>query len=255
MRQTVVRGTVLVYTALLVGPVAPLVAGESRGLLAAGCAVGAVVGALATAGQELTAPDASWPLGVAGLVAPLLWLLPAAGESSIEAAVLSPWAVGASASIAWLLVVAGVGALHNARRREAARTVVTFSARPPREQRRQLQIAVATVTGVGGLTAVAFAVLGSGIEFTTLLPLTILPTILPALDDDDGRDVSVTDHGLLVENSLHGWARFEGYDHTDDALVVASSGLGGTQRFDTDDIDDVDAVVNALDSYLPRLDS
>jgi hypothetical protein len=65
----------------------------------------------------------------------------------------------------------------------------------------------------------------------------------------------VTDRGLLVENSLHGWARFEGYDHTDDALVVASSGLGGTQRFDTDDIDDVDAVVDALDSYLPCLDS
>jgi hypothetical protein len=253
MRQRVARGVTLVYTALLVGPVAPLVAGESWGLLAAGCAVGAVVGALATAG-DAPAPDASWPLGVAGLVAPLCWLVPAAGESSVEAAVLSPWAVGASASVAWLLVVVAVAELRDAQHREAARTLVEFSARPPRKQRRQLRYATATLAGTAVLVAVSIAVLDSGVGFTTLLPLTILPTVLPALDDDDGRAVSVTDRGLLVEGSLHDWAQFEGYEHTDGTLVVAGSGLALTRKFDTDDIEDTDAVVDALDGYLPRLD-
>jgi len=251
MRQTVVRGTVLVYSALLVSPVVPLVAGNSRWLLVAGLATGAVVGALATAERDMNAPEASWTHGVAGLVVPLGWLLPAVGEPTVRKAVLSPWAVGASASIAWLFVVAGVGALRNAKRRENARTIVAFSARPPKRQRRHLQIAVAAVVGVAGLVVAGIAVLGSGIESTTLLPLTTLLTILSVLDEE--QEMSVTDRGLIVESTVQAWEKFEGYEHTEDTLVVTAAGLGGTRRFDTDDIDDVDAVVNALDDYLPRL--
>jgi hypothetical protein len=85
----------------------------------------------------------------------------------------------------------------------------------------------------------------------TLLPLTTLLTILPVLDEE--QEMSVTDRGLIVGNTVQGWEKFEGYEHTEDTLVVTAAGLGGTRRLDTDDIDDVNAVVDALDDYLPRL--
>jgi hypothetical protein len=253
-QQRLVLGTVILYSALLLGPVVPLVTGEhdAWGLLAVGCVVGAVVGALATVGREMTAPDASWPLGVAGLVLPLGWFLPAVGESSVEAAVLSPWAVGASASIAWLVVGMGVGALRNAQRREKARTVVAFSAPRPKAQRRQLAVALVVIMGLSVAVTVGIGLLSSGIEVTTLLPLTIVPVFFATLDED--VDCAVTDRGLRVENTVHEWENFAGYECDDGVLSVVSHGRTGTQRFEAEDIEDLDAVCDALGRYLPRLD-
>lgn len=118
MRQRTVRGVVILYSALLLGPVAG--EGDAWGLLAVGWGVGTVVGGLVTAGHDLTAPDATWRLGIAGLVVPLGWFVPAAGESSVETALLSPWMVGASASVVRLGVVMAVGGVCNAQRREQA---------------------------------------------------------------------------------------------------------------------------------------
>lgn len=255
MHQRIVRGILILYGALLLGPVAPLVAGEGDawGLLAVGCGVGAVVSGLATVGRDLTAPDATWRLGIAGLVAPLGWVVPAASEQSLEAALLSPWAVGASASVAWLAVVMAVGGVRNAQRREQARTVVEFSARRPSAQRRQLALALATIMGISLAVTVGIGVLGSGVDVTTLMPLTIVPVFFATLNED--VEASVTDCGLITDGAVRGWDTFEGYEHDDDVLSVVSHGRAGTQQFDADDIEDVDAVLDALDRYLPRLDS
>lgn len=245
----------ILYSALLFGPVAPLVAGESGawGLLAVGWGVGAVVGGLVTAGHDLTAPDVTWRLGTAGLVVPLGWFVPAAGESSVKAVLLSPWMVGASASVAWVGVAVAVCGVRNTQRRERAQTLAEFSARRPRAQRRQLALAHAVIIGSSLVVAVGIVVFGSGVDVTTLMPLTLIPVFFFTLNEE--VEVSVTDCGLIIDGVVRGWDTFEGYEHNNGVLSVVSHGWAGTQQFDTNDLGDIDAVLDALDGHLPCLDT
>jgi hypothetical protein len=255
MHQRIVRGTVILYSALLLGPVAPWVAGEGDAwvLLAVGCGVGAVIGGLATAERELIAPGATWRLGIAGLVVPLGWFVPIARNSSVESVLLSPWTVGASASVAWLLVIMAVGGHRNAKRREQARTIVEFSARPPESQRRRLAIALAFIMFSGFAVVAVFAVVGEEFSMLTLIPSVTVPVFFAIINDE--REVAVTDRGLIIGNMIHRWEKFEGYECDDDVLSVVGSASVGTQRFEIDDIENVGVVRSALGDYLPRLDS
>lgn len=72
------------------------------------------------------------------------------------------------------------------------------------------------------------------------------------------RTYRATPEGITRERrlhtSFHPWEAFDGYERTATGLVVRrSSPLGPSIRCDTDDIEDVEAVVEALDAYLDRL--
>jgi len=79
--------------------------------------------------------------------------------------------------------------------------------------------------------------------------------VAPAAGAANSRTFRVTDAGLVVERPLQRrfrpWAAISGYTLTDDALVVQQSAWWRlSHRCDRADIDDVDAVVTALDDAI-----
>lgn len=66
------------------------------------------------------------------------------------------------------------------------------------------------------------------------------------------RELTITDVGLVDGVSVHDWDRYERFEVTDDALVLHEHGLGSKTRFPLDRIEDLDAVVEALERHLDR---
>jgi hypothetical protein len=87
-----------------------------------------------------------------------------------------------------------------------------------------------------------------------------LPALLPTWlalfqDDSQHREVAITDAGLHVEQGLHNWEQFSGYERTDETLTLARSDwYRSTLSFDIADIDDPETVTAELGRYLRKND-
>jgi hypothetical protein len=252
MRRTLVRWLSVSYSGLLVAPLLPFLLGDTLAALGGGVAAGAVVGALATSGRDVVDAVDARSRGVAGIVVPLAWAGPALFAESFVAAVLSPWAVGVAAAPVWVLVQALVTVIRNEERREGAETVLTFEARAPKRSR-QLLLGFGVGSSVLAIAVVgATRILGTGGEATTsVLPAAMVPAILVSVLYEK-RTVAVTDAGLVVDGALKGWDRFEGYELDDDALRLSAAGRFGDQEFDRADVEDPEAVADALERFVPR---
>lgn len=68
------------------------------------------------------------------------------------------------------------------------------------------------------------------------------------------RELTVTDSGIVEGVRLHEWDRYERFEVTEDALVLHQPGFGSKTTFPLDRIEDLDAVVDALERHLERLE-
>ena len=67
------------------------------------------------------------------------------------------------------------------------------------------------------------------------------------------RQYELVDAGLITAFGYLPWAEFDGYETTDEALLLYGNVWPfGTIAYDRASVDDLDAVVEALDRYLPR---
>jgi len=67
------------------------------------------------------------------------------------------------------------------------------------------------------------------------------------------RRYELVDAGLITAFGFLPWAQFDGYEYTDEALVLYGSVWPfGTIAYDRASIDDPEAVLDALDRYLPQ---
>lgn len=67
------------------------------------------------------------------------------------------------------------------------------------------------------------------------------------------RRYELVDAGLITAFGYLPWAEFDGYEVTDEALLLYGNVWPfGTIAYDRASVDEFDAVVEALDSYLPR---
>jgi hypothetical protein len=249
MRRTALRLTLVVYVALLVAPAATLLPGPTWTLFAAGTVPGAIAGAVVTRKGDAAAWLSTVPRGVAGLLAALLWVVPAAASGAI----LTPWTVGVLAALPWLVALSTASHCRMQDRIEAATTLVTFEARPPRSQRRQMTVAATALVAFGIAVGVAFVLFTGGVE--NLATLAWLPGMLSVfvvvLSNRQEREVTITDAGITVQNHLQGWDSIEGFEVTEEAVVFSRSDwYRSSFRFDRDDIDDTDAVEAALNEQL-----
>ena len=252
-RRERVVGAFLV--AFAVGVTAPLPAvldapGEG-GVLAASAGVGVGVGLVVAAGvgqsDEL----------VGALAAPRYLLVPGVGvvtwtvgaflqAPALRATALAPYAVAfagcALGVAAWVLA----RDVHDRRRRETARTAVSFEAPLAPRSRRAMRLGgVATVFG-GVVAAVGLSVGDDPTFAFTYLPLSATGVVFFALSRTD-REVHVADEALFVNRSRRSWSDFESVRVEDDVLVVDGRGRWtGTLRFDATEIEDIDGVVAAI---------
>ncbi|MXR50385.1 hypothetical protein GRX03_02020 [Halovenus sp. WSH3] len=241
------------YTGLLAAPVGTYVGDSTPVVLAGGLVGGAVVGGVLVWDHDPTDWLRGWRVpALAGL--PAVWLGPIL--RGLPASEPAPWAafLGVAALVPGLLAIALAAHARRRDRLAGATTHVTFTVRPAPGVRRQRKLGVGVVLGMSLLVAVGFPlVLGETISPTDVLWLSpSLPVWFVIFQDSDGREVAVTSEGLRVEQALHDWETFEGYERSDDALrLTRSQWYQSTFAFDTSDIDDPDAVVEALGRYLP----
>lgn len=129
----------------------------------------------------------------------------------------------------------------------AAEPLATWSARQPARQRRQRRraSAVLTVLWVGSIVAVTAT---TGAVPFWLLPLGV--STMYGLYPDRRREFVALPAGLKRGISVTSWDRYEGYELTDDALVVHAGGLTGDVRCERAEIEDETRVVAALDELL-----
>ena len=131
---------------------------------------------------------------------------------------------------------------------------VEWEARWPRRWRRVARGAVVASFALIGVGLVAIFVFdhewGWGAYYFLLVGAPLMNLLNP-------RAFRATEAGLVVEHPLQRrfrpWSAFDGYELTDDALVVRSvARWRPSHRCDRTDIEDLEAVVAALDGNLPR---
>lgn len=253
MHGRALRLSLVCYAGLLVAPTGTLTGQPTPVVTAASALIGVAAG---TALVWRRAPEDwlhGWRLS-AFAVLPAGWLLPIL--ASLPPSESVPWLqfVGVSAVVPGVIAVGLVNRIRQRRRLADARTHVTFTARPGPGVRRQLKLAVSVLFGTTVVATAGFSVVASGaVSMTDFLWFpTLLPVWIMLFQDDNGREVAVTDRGLRVEQAIHEWDTFAAYERTDEALKLSrSSWYRPTQSFDLDDIDDPDAVIEELARYLP----
>jgi len=137
---------------------------------------------------------------------------------------------------------------------ERATEFAEWEARWPRRWRRVaggVMIFAFTVSTVGFL-----AVFGFGLEWGWRLYYALFIAI-PLMNLLNPRTFRVTDAGLVVEHPLQRqvrpWSAFSNYELTADALVIRPAAWWRpAHRCGREDIEDVGAVVGAVDEWLPR---
>jgi hypothetical protein len=254
MHRSAIRALLGVYAGLLVAPAVTLLPGSTWPLFAVGVVLGGAVGVVLAGRVDTVAWLASRWRVAAGGVAPLVWFVPmVTTASSVTDLYLSPWFPGACAAGVWGAAATVALNCRHVARMDQLTDRVTFSARPPATQRRQLGLAAAVLLAISGLAAAAMVWLDADVDlFPAFLWVPSTVPLVVMLLKRDGREVGVTDEGLRVQVSLYEWSTFSGYELTDDALVLSRAGWYRSQlSFDPEDIEDVEAVVEALDRYLP----
>lgn len=256
MHRRFVRAGLVLSAGLAVAPAATALPGPTWPLFAAGTVAGGTVAATLTRRIDVAAWLAGTPRILAGIVLPALWLVPAVTTAtSVVDLYLSPWFVGVCAVGPWIAAAAFAANCRNAERIDALAESISFSARPPARLRRQLLLAVVTIAALSVAVAAAMLYIEGDIELLTTFAW--LPATTPVwllLLNREGQDVGVTETGLRVQRSIHEWSTFSGYELTDEALVLHRDRWYHSRlAFDRADIDDPDAVVEALGRHLPTV--
>lgn len=200
------------------------------------------------------------------------WLAPLVGFGWGGALLL--WSVGseagssAAAGVSMLGMFAGgfvglglaaaAGNRHARAVLDGAEEYARFRARAP-ERDRRLTVWAAVVLGGAGLVGLGASFLVEDDSLLWLFQL-LVPVAAGLAGSSAERTVAVADAGLLVGNPVRkrvlSWDEFESYSLTDDALVVRRAGWSpwGLRdiRRDPADIEDPDAVADALARVLPR---
>ncbi|MUV89931.1 hypothetical protein GJ629_08520 [Halapricum sp. CBA1109] len=244
MRRTALRALAVAYVALLVAPLPATVSDPTLPTFAAGGVIGVVLGGAVTDRYDPYDYFESLPRAVVGFVVPFAWV-PVGVDSGSELF----WILGLLAALAWVGAAVAAIAVRQQEVRERVTTIVSFAARPPAKTRRQTQIAVGVFAALAVAGIAVMLYLGGDIEPTTWLTLT--PVWIVALFSENEQAVAVTDEGLLVQGSLQRWETVAGYELTDEQLVVErTKWYHGDRTYDPSDIEDIDAVTDALDRCL-----
>lgn len=252
MNRLVFRGLLAVYGALLLGPLFALVTGPTWPLFGAGALVGGVLGAAASARVD---PESLLTVSrvVAGFALPFVWVVPIVERvDSIPGLFLSPWFGGLLGAVVWLLAFALASTIRRERRLESVTEHLVFEARPPADTRRQQRVAagviLAITVGVGVLT---FVLDSDASPSQYVWVFGMLPVWVALLTIQQAREVAITDGGLRIQQSIHGWDSIAGYELTEDALrFTREKWYHSAFEFDRADIDDEAALRTAIERYL-----
>jgi hypothetical protein len=111
------------------------------------------------------------------------------------------------------------------------------------------------VVGIGMISAGAATIITGDVSFSSVIaPLGGLSAML-AVFGDNGRELVVTDVGLVVDQSVIVWDDLAGYRLADEKLLlVRSEWYLPARRFDREEISDEDVLIKELERFLPRLD-
>ena len=235
-----------------------------------GLAIAAVVAFVARTVQDLAEK-------VTSAVVPLIWGLPMAYVPYLilvpEPGSMQALVAGAGA----LAAVPGIGItslgnhLKNRRLREASTEIVAVTVGEYEETaiRRWLQfgktvvsfVMLALLIGMMAWVGILNMFERPAFSFSLTVGLT-LPTLFDYFADDDSSKITVTDMGVAVDRYINGdlsrefnqWTNLDGYRVTDDTIeLVRPRRLFSTVEFDREEISDETALVDGLNTYLPRL--
>ncbi|WP_229113414.1 DUF5673 domain-containing protein [Halapricum desulfuricans] len=252
MRRFALRTTLVLYAALLIAPLGALLPGNEWALSVAASAVGAVVGTVATDARDPETFVHTAPRGLAGVLLPLAWLVPAVTRAeSVVSVFVSPWFLGSIAALAWFVALLLGHEVRQHRLQERLTTVVSFEAGPPENVRRQTKYAVGVFLAATTAIVVAVVLIGGDAEPTSFVWLPAMLAVWLSLFTDQKQSVEITDEGIFAQRTLHDWETIDGYERGDDALeITRTDWYRATMRFDPHHIDDIDAVTDALDRYV-----
>ncbi|WP_299268321.1 hypothetical protein [Halorientalis sp.] len=261
--RSLYRSLVGTYLALLVGPLAAVLARVSGvvdlwvSLAVAGLAAGGVGYALGgrldverlVTSLLAAVPPVVLPLGY------LVWLIALLAHNpgiSPLALLIRPATLGVLAiAPAVALVELGTRSV-TVSRIEAATVLYSFQTRPDRRERRftygALAVGLGAVTGLLGVL-----VLLEQVPLAVVLALlVVVPLALGILRSDD-RSVVVTDAGLAVDGAFTGWEDVGSYTVTDDSLVVRPRGwFTDVYRLDLAPGPDPEQLQSTLETHAGR---
>ena len=256
MRNAVLRATLISYVALVAVPLASLAPGPTPPLIA-GCALlGALVGTVATARIDPQKWLDTWPRVIAGFALPVVWLGLGLGIGPVPDGVASgPLFVGGFGIAAWPVAILTAVYCEQMERIEDATVELSFEARPASEVDERVANVAAIVLGLVTVVAVVVLALTGGFDdglFLTWLPgMSVVLLLLH--DQQDSREVQITDLGIVVHSTIHEWDTIASYSLDEEELSLSRpTWYHSTLRYDRDDIEDVEAVVDALSKRLPE---
>lgn len=248
MRVDPLRATLTVYAAILLGPV-PVTAIPGWPSFALGAVLGGVIGAIVVRRMDLPEAILTLPRTVIGFTLPLVWLIGAGLQAGTPTAFfLSPLFGGSLAAPIWLVAVIIAIETRKQARLDAMETAMTFEARLPPTQRRQLRLAVGALAGVVAVAIVVLLAVDADVSWSAFVWLPgMIPVWLLTMRGGTARTVRIADVGLVVEQSIQDWETIRGAEVTAEALVVRRAGwYRPSLAFDCEDLDDSDAVVAAI---------
>lgn len=256
MRNSILRATMITYVALVAVPLAALTAAPTLPLLA-GCALlGALLGVVATARIDPQRWLDTWPRIIAGFALPIVWFVIGLGVGPVPGGIASgPLFVGAFGVVAWTVAILSAVYCEYRDRIESATIELTFEARPASEVDERVTRVGAVMLGL--VTVVSIAVLAVSGGFDDGLFLTWLPGVIVVLlllhDQQDSRAVKITDIGLVVDSTIHDWNTVASFSLDDEELTISRpKWYHSDATFAREDIENVEAVVDALSRHVPR---
>jgi hypothetical protein len=258
------EATLGVYVATLLVPAAALAGWESGAVdlsvgvfVAAGAAIAAIVGLAVRAVDEIVDRLCSLPVVVVTVGLPFLYPLPylisvVDPDSGLGVVAI----VGLGAVLPGVLALVGGSLIRNSRLREQSTEIVSVTVGETDDEKwQQLRIAAVAVVGIALIGAgVATFVTGDDSFSTLIAPLGGLSAML-AVFGDNGRELVVTDAGLVVDHWFVRWEAFDGYRLSDETVeLVRPAWYHQTRTFDREEMDDEDALINGVAEFLPRVD-
>lgn len=226
--------------------------------IAVALVVAVVVGIVARLVDDLADLLASAPVAVATIVPPLAYVpyMILIAEPESTAALVS--GIGVFAVVPGILLPVGGAVTRNRRLRASATevTVVTVGS-DDGEPTSNWPVVAGGFVSLATVGVVAFLVVtgadpGSGVITTVLGGLS---TWVLILGDDDTTEVAVTDRGLRIDRGFTPWDDLDGYRITGTEIeFIRTRRYLPTRSFKHENIGDMDALVDSLERYLPRVD-
>ncbi len=262
MRERRMREVLLgVYVATLLVPGAALVTGtldQAPALVGVGLILAVLVAGTARGIDDLAETLVSAPLAVTIVLPPLgytpyLILVAEPGSPAAFASV-----IGLFALVSGIAVLVGGAIVRNRRLREAATEVAVVTVGDGTDDDGTDWPLIA-----GTAVALLSVVIAGGIVFLSgdagmgaITPvLGGVSTWFLILGDDDATEIAVTDRGLRIDRGFTPWKDLDGYRIGEEEVeFVRTQRYLPTRSFEREEIDNEDALLEAIERYLPRLD-